>query len=249
MKAKGKKISEFEYHQQGQSLKLDLRLMTEKDGSFTYRVVHDQPPLDLSDKDPNTLKKMVREQLDLIIKTEWKKVLCIAWESNSGVMDNLENLSYGNMEFKVEQWEVGNTTSGQQVHRDPLVDPDFERRIRTGLPHILDQYEEAFDNNEKPSTLYLNADDETCKKAREKKRLDQDFWTSNRKGIAYRGRCMIDDTPENREKIKQIILSMDELSRRMSVLFKQENIEKTLTLAGSGLPLLSAETTKELPHG
>lgn len=134
---KGKVVATFDYYNNGQCLKLEIRLI-EKDGQIAFQCTHDKPLIDIVDSDANKLKQLVRAELDRTINIEWKDMLCIRWEGQPIEGNHIYDYEDREMRFTVERWRIGNTNTGNVVHSERIVQKGFDPPIHEGLPRIVD---------------------------------------------------------------------------------------------------------------
>lgn len=133
---KGKVVATFDYWNNGQFLTLEIRLI-EKDGEISFQCTHDKPLIDITDKDANKLKSLVRAELDRTINIEWKNMLCIRWEGQPIECHSHHSYKDREIRFTVERWRVGNSNTGDVVHSEKIVQKGFDPPIHNGLPQLI----------------------------------------------------------------------------------------------------------------
>lgn len=203
----GRVISKIEYNRDGHKVTVDLRLI-ELGGKFSYSVHHDEPRIQFKHDDANAVKAHVMTELERLLTIQWKDVICIAVEAQ--------------------------TNNGHM-------------REKTKRPHIQSVRELKLD----VETLQVGTTNTGKLVHRETpfRGMDGQMWnpriseglphilTPARSSDVTNSQAMIDDTPENRAKVKAVQTGIDLLSKQLAELLGQEKIVTTLeSVRVLGLP-------------
>lgn len=149
----GKVIDTFHYHQKGENLILDLRLVKDVDGRFSYLVENDNPKFSLTDSDPNKLKRAVFDLLNEKLTIQWTPMLVIGTSTYLMQVNRhgfngfhgcaLHGLSGSrSLAISIRGVEIGKNNKGEDVYRFHDIDGvQFPGDVCGGSPIYKDDRE------------------------------------------------------------------------------------------------------------
>ena len=181
--------------------------LTEQGGKFIYIIDHDEPRIQFRHEDANTVKSYVMTELERLLTIQWKDVICIQVEANTQAG------------FIREKAKRPHLTATRELKLD--VETCQVGTTNTGkLVHR--------------ETPWLGLDGQMWN-PRISEGLPHILHPNRNTDVT--SQAMIDDTPENRAKVKAVQQGIDLLSKQLADLLGQEKIVTTLeSVRVLGLP-------------
>ncbi len=132
---KGKVVDTWTYSNNGQHLKVPVRVVAKNDGLW-YVVDIDEPIIYQKHRDAAELKTIVWKELDRVLTISWREVYVITVETTNGAVYGHQYGDEHEVKFEYEHCEVGTCQNGEFVHRHPPNKsfPNHPRDVTRGLP-------------------------------------------------------------------------------------------------------------------